>query len=127
MCVCTVHRFGGIKCFVAHEVDDVDGRMWRWSSDASETRSAHKSLGNSESAKVLLHVWHCFEDVENIVNVTPLALAASLQHSHRCKFVDGPRMISYLIWPPTVRVATTIKFSAFSPCECSLHENFHHS
>ena len=44
MCVCTVHGFGGLKCFVVREVDDVDGRMGRWPSDASEMRSAHKSL-----------------------------------------------------------------------------------
>ena len=51
MCVCTVHRFGDIKCFVAREVDEVDGRMGRWSSDASETRSAYKSLGNGKVRK----------------------------------------------------------------------------
>ena len=80
-CVCTVQRFGGLECFVAREVDDVDGRMGRWPSDASEMRSAHKPMGNRESAKVVLHVWHCFEDVENV----PPFL--STFHSTRSSFI----------------------------------------
>ena len=78
-------QFGGLEWFVAREVGNVNGRMWRWPSDASEMRSAHKSLGDGKVRKCYcMHVWHCFEDIETPSTDTPLALAASLQHFHRC-------------------------------------------